>query len=57
MGNVFSGKKRGQNCAYLKLKEIVAGRSKAGCITEKANGVDKEKRSLEEKRGNSGWSN
>lgn len=52
MGNVWSGKKCDKKDRfYLELKEIVAGRSEAGCITEKANGVDEEKRSLGEKRG------
>lgn len=51
-GNVWSGKgkKKKKDCFYLKLEEIVAGRSEAGCVTEKANGVDEEKRSLQEKR-------
>lgn len=50
-GNVWSGKegKKKKDCFYLKLEEIVAGRSEAGCVTEKANGVDEEKRSLQEK--------
>lgn len=41
--------KKKKDCFYLKLEEIVAGRSEAGCVTEKANGVDEEKRSLQEK--------
>lgn len=55
MGHVWSGKKEEEKTVfYLKLKEIVAGRSKAGCITEEANGVDEEKRSLHEKRSKCG---
>lgn len=42
-------RKKKRDCFYLKLEEIVAGRSEAGCVTEKANGVDEEKRSLQEK--------